>query len=310
MNRQQFLAELSQYLTFFSPEEKAQIISAYNEKFNSAGSENEAMLIAELGTPMKTAIDLKRRVEAGEQISFAPENNINQTEAPPENNEETEAVSPASDEPSEQEAPAAVDDEAHTELSEEAPAELSSEEAPAETVEEAPIEAVEELPTEEASQEAPAEEIPQEAPEEAPVEEISREAPVALSPEEIPEAPYEYPIAPPAPREERDEPEKLRRKVSVPKLIGASLLSIVITVFFLAIAAVGVVVLVAMSYLLLAGLKNLVYVTDCLLLFGGGLVCAGLGLLIVWFAMWSAASLISGLFRNALGFGSDKEYAA
>ena len=301
MNRQQFLAELSQYLTFFSPEEKAKIISAYNEKFNSAGSENEAAVLAELGTPMMTAIDLKRRVEAGEQISFAPENNINQTESPSEEGSDAEELAPEPDEQSSDESSG----EAHEAVIEETPS--------VESTEDVPEAVVEEDPSEESSEEAPeavAEEAP---PAESPIETteaVIEEAPVTLSPEEIPEAPYEHPLAPPSPREENAEPEKPRRKVSAVKLIGASLLSIVITAFFLAVAAVGVVLLVAMSYLLLAGLKNLVYVTDCLLLFGGGLVCAGLGLLIVWFAVWSAGSMISSLFRNALGYGTDKECAA
>ncbi|NCB73641.1 MAG: DUF1700 domain-containing protein [Clostridia bacterium] len=300
MNRQQFLAELSQYLTFFSPEEKAQIISAYNEKFNSAGSENEAALLAELGTPMMTAIDLKRRVEAGEQISFAPENDITETEAAPENSVETEAVSGENDEPAVEEAPAPLEDEAPAEPNEEAPAEENPQDSPTELIGEPSAEAYEAVPLAESPQEAP----------ESPVEEIPQEKPVAIYPAEIPEAPYEYPLAPSAPFVVDAKPKKPKRKVSVAKLIGAFLLSIIITAFFLAIASIGVVLLVAMSYLLLAGLKNLVYVTDCLLLFGGGLVCAGLGLLVVWFALWSAVSMIFGLFRNALGYGSVKEGAA
>lgn len=304
MNRQQFLAELSQYLTFFSPEEKAQIISAYNEKFNSVGSENEAALLAELGTPMMTAIDLKRRVEAGEQISFAPENEIAETEAAPENSVGTEAVSAENDESAAEEPPSAVEDEASAGLSEEAPAEENLQAAQGELIEEPSAEAYEAAPLAESRQEAP---VPVE---ELPAVDIPQEKPVVLYPDEVPEAPYEYPLAPPAPFVVDAEPKKLKRKISVAKLIGASLLSIIITAFFLAVAAVGVVLLVAMSYLLLAGLKNLVYVTDCLLLFGGGLVCAGLGLLVVWFALWSAGSMIFGLFRNALGYSSVKEGAA
>ncbi len=90
MNRQQFLAELSQYLTFFSPEERANVIAAYNEKFDAAGQENEYSLIAELGTPMMTAIDLKRRMESGEKIALACEPEATQPEALSEYSVETE----------------------------------------------------------------------------------------------------------------------------------------------------------------------------------------------------------------------------
>ena len=244
MNRQQFLAELNQYLTFFSPEEKASIIAAYNDKFDSAGSENEYALIAELGTPMMTAIDLKRRMEAGEKISLAFEPETPKAEAMPEYSVETE-----------------------TEASLEAVAEIQ---------EETPVDDPAEL-----SEDKPA--VP---PAEAPKEAFA----------ERPEKPVEY-------RTERQQP----RKISVGGIIGTSLLSLIIAAVFLAIAAVGVVLLVATSYLLITGLKSLLYITDALLLFGGGLFCAGLGLLIVWFALSSAIGLISKLFRKAIGAASDKE---
>ena len=246
MNRQQFLAELNQYLTFFSPEERASIIAAYNERFDTEGPENEFALIAELGTPMMTAIDLKRRMEAGEKIALACEPEVPEAEALSEYSVETETE-------------ASLD--AIAEIQETAPAELDNE-APA-------------VATEEASAKAPTE----------PVFEATQA-----------EEPVEY-----------HEKNKPSRKVSVGGIIGATLLSLVIIAVFLAVAAVGVALLVAMSYLMLTGLKNLLYITDALLLFGGGLVCAGLGLLIVWFAVSSTIGLISRLFRRALGFGSDKE---
>ena len=246
MNRQQFLAELNQYLTFFSSEERASIIAAYNYRFDTEGPENESALIAELGTPMMTAIDLKRRMEAGEKIALACEPEAPEAEALSEYSVETEAE---------------VSLDAIAEAQETAPAELESEEPT--------------VSDEETSEETPTE----------PVFEAQQD-----------EEPVEY-----------FEKRKPSRKVSVGGIIGATLLSLVIIAVFLAVAAVGVALLVAMSYLLLTGLKNLLYITDALLLFGGGLVCAGLGLLIVWFAVSSAIGLISRLFRKAIGAASDKE---
>lgn len=233
MNKQQFLVELSQYLTFFSPEEKARIISAYDEKFASAGPECEAALLAEFGTPMMAAIDMKRRVESGEKITFGEE-------TPCEKNQD------------------------------EASSEYSVETETEETLNNENVEASDE-----------------------PAEDETPEEPCA-------------------------EPERTAsHKSSKPKgvkfvfaIIGVSLISLLIAAFFLVIAALGAGLLVSTCYLLIAGLKSLVYLTDALLLFGGGLVCAGLGLIIVWFAVWSAISLISKLFRNACGAGtpdSDKE---
>lgn len=254
MNRQQFLAELNQYLTFFSPEERASIIASYNDRFDSAGQDNEHSLIAELGTPMMTAIDLKRRMEAGEKISFTVELEAAQPEILPEYSVETET--------------------------------------------EATLDAIAEI------QETTSEEAEPVQPEEVPS--IVSEEPPEKAPEEAPPKPKAEPRkldTPTKPHEQSKPP----RKISVGGLIGASLLSLVITIVFLAVAAVGIILLVAMSYLLLTGLKNLLYITDALLLFGGGLVCAGLGLLIIWFAVSSAISLVSGLFRKALGIVSDKE---
>ena len=233
MNRQQFLAELYQYLTFFSPEEKAKIISAYDEKFEAAGPELESALLATLGTPMMTAIDLKRRMESGEKMTFGEE----------------------------------------TSCEEKPDEELSEYSVETETEETLNIENSE---TAEASAE---------------------------------DAPVEEPVSEPEPPSQAER-TKPRGAKFVFAILGASLISLLIAAFFLVIAAIGAGLLVAMCYLLIAGLKSLVYLTDALLLFGGGLVCAGLGLIIIWFAVWSAISLISKLFRSACGVGysdSDKE---
>ena len=197
---------------------------------------------------MMTAIDLKRRMEAGEKVALACEPEVPEAVALSEYSVETET--------------------------------------------EASLEAISE-----AQATAPAG-LENETPEE-----------IGAAPEETLMQPLDS--APPA-----EEPVEYRkkisptRKVSVSGIIGATLLSIIIIAVFLAVAAVGVALLVAMSYLLLTGLKNLLYITDALLLFGGGLVCAGFGLLIVWFAVSSAIGLISRLFRRALGFVSDKECVA
>jgi len=229
MNRQQFLVELNQYLTFFSPQERAAVIAEFGEKFDAVGAEGESALIMELGSPMKIAIDLKRRKESGEKVSFSSIN---------------------------------------IEVSSDGFMERYS-------VETETYESI-------------------------------------ISPESIEDVL-------PGEEEEISEPAALvaRRKASPVKyafaLIGSTLLSILIAALFLSIAAAGVMLLVAMCYLLLAGLQSLHYVNDALLLFGGGLVLGGAGLLILWFGLWTTISLIASLFRGTKKLGptsSKKECAA
>ncbi len=220
MNRQQFLAELNQYLTFFSPQERSAIIAEFGEKFDAAGEEGEAALIAELGTPMRIAIDLKRRKESGEKVTFSSVNiEVTSDGFMERYSVETETYESIM-------APESIED--------------------------------------------------------------------VLQYEEL---------------EKSNTTTLVTRKKASPvkhvfALIGSTVLSILIAALFLAIAAAGVMLIVAMCYLLLAGLKSLLYANDALLLFGGGLVCGGAGLIIIWFGLWSAISLISALFRGSKKFSS------
>jgi uncharacterized membrane protein len=88
MSRQQFLAELNQYLTFVTSAEREAIVSAFEQRFDNVGAEGESALIMELGTPMAIAIALKRRKEAGELI--IPGATLEPAEEEPEASEEQE----------------------------------------------------------------------------------------------------------------------------------------------------------------------------------------------------------------------------
>ena len=226
MNRQQFLAELNQYLTFFSPEERAKIIAEYTQKFDSVSTEGEAELLLQLGTPMVVAIDLKRKKEAGESIfeeSAAEKTNSNTEEDNlfSKYNVETETL---------------------------------------ETI----------TASEEESKDSE-DTVPESKPVEVLVKKNSSGAKFAFA------------------------------------MIGVTLVSIPIALIFIALAGVGIMLVVAMGYLLLTGLKNLLYITDALFLFAGGLVAGGLGLLIIWFAIWSAIGIISRLFRSAIRLMPDSD---
>lgn len=218
MNKLQFLAELNQYLTFFTLDERAKIIADYTQKIDAIGEEGEEKYLAELGTPMMVAIDLKRRKEAGQLPT----------------DEYGEVL-------------------------------LSSAAACQDAVNKYSVETISPEQLEEEEQTVP-------------------------PPEEALDAPLQL-----------DEPEVSVRRVSAIGIIGASLLSLVISAVFLAVACPGALALIGGSYLLMAGLQSVYYLADALLLFCGGLAGCAVGLLVVWFALWCAISLVAKLFRRALG---------
>ena len=261
MNKPQFLAELNQYLTFFTPDERTAIMASYSQRFDEAGEEGEAALFAELGTPMRVAIDLKRRQEAGDDFSdlfgeapaAAPdysvetetEQTLAQDELPPE----------ASQEPSD-DAPAETDETAET--ADEAAAPTDADEA--------------------AAMQAPAEPLPAEP---APAEPL--------------------PAVSPAPA-----------KLSAGRIIGGVLLTIITVAVAICIAVAGALSLTAAGYFIMAGFRSLLTLTDALFLFAGGLVLGGLGLLVVWFAVWAAVSIVTKLFRapGSVKVGSAEDVSA
>lgn len=236
MNRPQFLAELNQYLTFFTPEERTALMAIYTRRFDDAGEDGEGSVLVELGTPMRVAIDLKRRQEAGDSFEeiFASVTGTEYAEAPA-YNVETDTPETLSDE---QTTAAGTGAQAGTET--------DSEESSA---------------------------VPADTAAETAAENEGQRADGIFAPEK------------PAPR-----------KKSIPGIIGAALLSIVLVAIFLCVAAAGALCITAAGYFIMAGLKSLLALTDALFLFAGGLVLGGSGLLIIWFAIWAAISLIKKLF--------------
>ena len=225
MNKPQFLAELNQYLTFFTPDERAAVMASYMQRFDDAGEGGEAALIEELGTPMRVAIDLKRRQEAGDSFDdlFGAA-----TAAPPDYRVETETP--------------------ETLAEEDLPPAASGPEGAGETADEG-------------DGTAPATEAAEAAPE-------SAKAPAPAAP----------------------------AKLSAGRIVAGVVLSVVVVAVFLCVAAAGALGLTAAGYFVMAGFSSLRMLTDALFLFAGGLVLGGAGLLIVWFAVWAAISLVSKLF--------------
>ncbi len=70
MNKQRFLAELAQLLSFMAEHDRAAFLKQLNAKFDEAGPDGEAALIAQLGTPTALAINMSRSYTP----TAAPEN--------------------------------------------------------------------------------------------------------------------------------------------------------------------------------------------------------------------------------------------
>ena len=257
MSRQQFIAELTQYLTFVTASEREKIVSVFNEKFDSVGPENETTLLMELGTPMSIAISLKRRKEAGEPI-------VPGTEPEPDEDSAAETVSDGDD--TAEEAAEAVDVE-----------ENESDLPVAETPD---IEAAETADYSLETEAAEAEETP-------PTEEPEPEP-------EIPEIPgiSAAGTAPQLPIE----PAPPRKKLTVGGAIGASVLSLVVTPLLLVPTTFGAYLLLIMGTFVIGALRTLSTLTDALWILALGLVAGALGILILWFFIWAIISCIHRFF--------------
>ena len=218
MNKQQFLSELNQYLTFITAEERALVMEEYHGKFDAAGAEGEAALILQLGTPMMIAIALKRRKEAGEPL--------------------TEHAVPASKPEAEESEPSPAEAEESAEA-----AELSAEK-------------------------------------EAEAEDITGDGEIDQSEDE----------SDPEPPQREEKP-----RIKAGAMVSCVLLSIITAAVALLVSGIGVYFIVIMGNLLVTALQNLNQLNDSLLLFAGGLVSGGIGIVIVWLGIWSAIRIISKL---------------
>ena len=63
MTKEQFLFQLEQLLLDLPQEEREEAIAYYREYFNDAGSEDEASIIEELGTPEKVAASIREGLD-------------------------------------------------------------------------------------------------------------------------------------------------------------------------------------------------------------------------------------------------------
>lgn len=83
MNRQKFLAELRRLLVYMTEEDREEAIRRVEALFDSAGADGEEGVIAQLGTPTRTAIALSRRYEPGAIPDALPHSVPVKAPAPP-----------------------------------------------------------------------------------------------------------------------------------------------------------------------------------------------------------------------------------
>ncbi|NCC68088.1 MAG: hypothetical protein EOM14_07830 [Clostridia bacterium] len=278
MNRPQFLAELSQYLTFVTPEQRERIVRYYDAMLVQAGPEGESALFKQIGTPMTVAIAIKRRIEANEPIlpeeETVPEapTMVKYEQAVP---LDQQAVS--TDEASQSYPPESVQ---------------SGESAPTQTedaAEMSPIEETAEVPSTEetAGAQSPAD---QAANEETSVETViaeelsSEETPTLdLPPLKVTELSWEKP------------------KMTFGRFLGAigiGIVSLCIVVFFCFAAAIGGITIYSGVEIVISGFAVTGYLTDCLMTLGCGFAILSAGLLVMWLAIWAAIKLITGMIRS------------
>ena len=269
MSRKQFLVELSQYLTFVSAEDREKIVAQYEKMFDDAGDDGITALETELGTPMKQAIELKRRKEAGEKIVPG--------------DDDGDVSMPSADEVSEKgsETSGTQDDEASQQdiESEPSPPELSPEQddtSDHETETEPAMEISEE-PSPEAEAVAEAE-ISSDEPESDTSEPIDFSEPLDLT--ELPPASAAVSHAAPLSGGKR-----------VAAGIGSVLLSVVLCLAFVAIGAIGMLLVIFMGDMILTGFGLFYRLADALLAIGVGLVGGAIGIVVVWLCIWAAITL-------------------
>ena len=287
MNKQRYLAELRRLLVFMNEEDRDEAVRRCAEAFDAAGPEGEAVLLADMGSPTKMAIQLSRGYEPGRIPDVIPKTAVVRPKAA------EVAEAPAADgellppEPAITWTELPTFDAAEARPADEAPGASASREAGAAPAGEPVPEA------EPAAAEAPAP-APDPTPEPAPAE---TPAPASAPPvNAAPEAP--------AVEEGADEAPGPRTVIERTMPLGLG-----IPLFILVFGALGIplgVLCLALSLVLLApgcailfgaylvgvgGLWCTSYMADAALMFGAAFIVLAVGLLVLWLGIWLAVQL-------------------
>jgi uncharacterized membrane protein len=328
MNKQKYLAELGGLLSFLSSDERSLVLSRFERRFDDAGAEGEAALIAELGSPMTLAIKLNRvglkatleeldkrlAPEPGPEAEPKPE-----TETEPESEPEAEAEPAAESEPEpapepeqEPEPEPTPEPEPKTEAEPEPepepePAPEPEPEAEPESEPEQETEPEPETKPEPEQDEEPMPEIeplPEVNQPESKAEELLREAYGRSGGETFTEMDLIRTLRGEAP--EPPKPPEPEVKTSVG---GAILFGILMIVPGLPLAALSILLIpgllipgAALCWLsawgFSAGMATMAYLADAMFVFGAAFISVGLGVLLLLLALFLDKLIITGWRRG------------
>ncbi len=276
MNKQRFIAELTQLLSFMEEHDRAEFLRQLNERFDEAGPEGKAELISRLGTPTAMAI------KASHEYTPTPPPEPAQEEEPAaqEAAEETDKAGEAEKTQAEEDAPDAEEDS----RAEPEPEPGKAEAADGETETDA-----EEAQAGQAAAEALEEEKPT-------LSDLfggqGAEAPV-----------------PPVQEEKKD--RRARRSLVTLTIFGGIMLLCLLLALCAVVISPGLCAVGGAVFAFLAGLWASPVFTDALFLFGIAAIALAVGLLLLFLAVWLmkviVKPLVSGtaeLFR--LTGGEDK----
>ena len=136
MNKQKYMAELAGLLSFLNEADRSTVISYYERRFEAAGEAGETELIAQLGTPMRLAIDINR-LGLEEMLKEIPEQEEGEEEAEELACVENEAAQPdPAEDPAAEEENEVEDAEEKAEADPEIPSEEKEQEEAPDTAEE------------------------------------------------------------------------------------------------------------------------------------------------------------------------------
>ena len=312
MNKRKYLAELAGLLSFLSEEERSAVLSHFTKKFEEAGESGEALLIMELGPPMRLVIALNREgiesiIDAEAEIpekgilafktpaglsantDISAEESISDDEPATEADERAETVVElveTEDETSQTENTDKPEEEEIQQVTDLVPPAVL-------TIEEVLEENTEPLVDE--SRDLNGQEIQSGINTVELIREVMREEAVEVHPESFPELSVVIGKAPRTAEPETD------TKVSV---FGAILFGFLLIIPGVPLLAISIVLLptlvvpviadgVAVFYGFFAGIATIAYMPDAFFVFGSALIALGLGALYLVLCIWLIVQIIA-----------------
>ena len=310
MNKNVFLVDLSKCLGFMTDSEREDALEYYKELFEEAGPENEQKVLAQLGSPMKVAVELHRNYDRSHADTTGAERLLRGNFAAAEAEEAPGEESPAEEVSVTETLPAIEEVLKEVSAMDEPDAEEAVEaETPAEESGEAEPSEAETLSSDKPEEEAEAETSGTETAAEEPGE---KEAPAEKSEPVFVDVPV--PARAPAKAAEKPGPEAepLEQRRGMPGWAIALVLLFtceiwlpIFSVLLCVAICIGVVPLAiglafvgVAAYLVICAIWALSMITDALLMLGAAAIALAFGIVLLWLGIWAMIKLIALLCRG------------